>query len=366
MKTVLNNFIDEIHPPCAGLTREGQAYLDNLTKPVGSLGRLEETALKIWRIQGKRPLAVDPTLIYTVAGDHGVTAENVSLYPPEVTRQMVENFLNGGAAINVLCNSLGIEQMVVDAGCFGPSFQPHAKLLEMRSGNGTANFTKGPAMSLSQCWSCLNHGITLARKASDQKFNTVGLGEMGIGNSTAATALFCAYLDLRPEEIAGVGAGLPPGGLAHKTAVLNQARRVNRAAQQNGDALEILSAFGGFEIATLVGIILGAAHENMLIVVDGFISTAAYVAAWKLCPMVREYCIFSHKSKESGHALILSRLNETPLLDLQMRLGEGTGAALAISLIRSSAAIFNQMATFNSAGISGPAVAKPNGDENDK
>ena len=354
MRTSLEQFIHSIRPPQAGLPAAGQARLDSLTKPAGSLGRLEEIALKIWRIQGKRPLQVDPALIYTVAGDHGLTEEKIGLYPSEVTRQMVENFLSGGAAINALCNCLGLEQRVVDAGCFGPSFPPHPKLLTMRAGNGTANFSKGPAMTVAQCLNCLKHGIKLAETAAEQGFQTLGLGEMGIGNSSAAAALFCAYLDLEPEEVAGPGAGLPAGGLSRKTAMLREALRANREARQSGDPIAVLAALGGFEIATLAGIILGAACTGRLLLVDGFISSAAYAAAWKLCPTISDYCIFSHKSKEPGHALILSRLEQQPLLDLDMRLGEGTGAALAISLLRSAAAMFNQMATFDSAGISGP------------
>ena len=354
MNPVLQSFIDEIHQPSAGLTAEGQAHLDSLTKPVGSLGRLEELALKLWRIQGKRPLSADPARMYTVAADHGVTEEGISLYPPSVTRQMVENFLHEGAAINVLCNTLGIEHMVVDAGCMGEEFPSNPKLISMKAGEGTANFAKGPAMSNSQLWECLNNGITLATIASEAGVRCIGLGEMGIGNTTAASALFSAYLNLRPEEITGPGAGLPPGGLAHKSLILYQALKENAIAIESDDPLLILRSLGGFEIATLTGIIMGAAKENMVVMVDGFITTAAYVAAWKICPAVSDYCMFSHSSKETGHELVLSYLNRKPLLNLDMRLGEGTGAALGIALLRSAAAIFNDMATFESANISGP------------
>ncbi|MBQ4133272.1 MAG: nicotinate-nucleotide--dimethylbenzimidazole phosphoribosyltransferase [Desulfovibrionaceae bacterium] len=352
MENALQNLINSVTPPDAGMISEGQAHLDSLTKPVGSLGRLEEIALQLWRIQGARPLCCDPALIYTAAADHGLTEEKIGIYPPEVTRQMVENFLNGGAAINAMCSALNLEQIIIDAGCFGPSFPPHPRLLEMRAGCGTANFCKGAAMTARQCLTCISNGISLARRAAKQQIRCIGLGEMGIGNSTAAAALFCAYLNLKPEEVCGPGAGLPPGGLTHKTAALHQALQINRAALQTEDPLQILTALGGFEIATLTGIILGAAREKILLVVDGFISTAAYAAAWKLCPPISDYCIFSHTSQEKGHNLVLSRLGRRPLLDLGMRLGEGTGAALAIALIRSAAAVFNRMATFDAAGIS--------------
>lgn len=354
MNPVLQSFIDDIHPPSAGLTAEGEARLDSLTKPVGSLGRLEEIALKLWRVQGECPLSADPARMYTVAADHGVTEEGISLYPPSVTRQMVENFLHEGAAINVLCNTFNIEHMIVDAGCMGAEFNPSPKLINMKVGEGTTNFAKGPAMSNSELWQCLNNGISLATTASEAGIRCIGLGEMGIGNTTAASALFSAYLGLKPEEIIGPGAGLPPGGLAHKSLVLYQALKENALAVESGDPLLILRSLGGFEIATLAGIILGAARENMMVMVDGFITTAAYVGAWRICPAVSDYCLFSHSSKETGHALVLSCLNRKPLLDLDMRLGEGTGAALGIALLRSAAAIFNDMATFESANISGP------------
>ena len=352
--------VESIHAPTAGLTQDAQEYLNNLTKPVGSLGRLEELALMLWRIQGCRPLQVDPAVMFTVAADHGVVAEGISLYPQEVTRQMVVNFLNNGAAINVLSNVAELEHYIIDAGCKGEEFPEHPRLISHKVGQGTKNFCEGPAMTEDECWECINLGVSIARSFAAEGVHCMGVGEMGIGNSTAASALFAAYFELVPEAVTGQGAGLPLGGLAHKSQVLHKALKANAKAIQSNDSFAILSALGGFEIATMAGLILGGASQNMVVVIDGFISTSAYVAAWKMCPAVRDYCVFSHLSKEGGHELVLSYLDEKPLLDLGMRLGEGTGAALGIFMLRAAAAIFNDMATFNSAGISGvsPSGAK--------
>ena len=354
MTSKLQSLINEITPPSAGLAKEGQARLDSLTKPKGSLGALEEIALSLWRVQGARPLSADPAMRYTVAADHGVTEEGISLYPPAVTRQMVENFLKDGAAINVLCKTLGIGLMIVDAGCMGNSFPEHPKLVSMKIAEGTANFTQGPAMTGSQLFNCLDNGISLAADAARKGMRCIGLGEMGIGNTTTASALFSAFLGLNPEEIVGPGAGLPPGGLPRKAEALRTALEFHKKAVASGDPMQILCALGGFEIATLAGIVLGAARNGMTVMVDGFITTAAYLAAWKICPAVSGYCLFSHVSQEKGHSLVLSLLERKPLLNLDLRLGEGTGAALGIALLRSAAAIFNDMSTFESAGISGP------------
>ena len=352
MDNSIYSLVESIHVPSAGLTQEGLERLNNLTKPQGSLGRLEELALMLWRVQGHRPLQVDPAVMFTVAADHGVVAEGISLYPQEVTRQMVVNFLNNGAAINVLSGVAGIEHYIIDAGCKGEDFPKHPCLISHKVGQGTKNFCEGPAMTADECWQCINLGVSTAREFASKGVKCIGIGEMGIGNTTAASALFAAYFELMPEAVTGQGAGLPLGGLAHKSQALHKALRVNAEAIQSNDPFLILSALGGFEIATMAGLILGAASQNMMVVVDGFISTAAYVAAWKMCPAVRDYCVFSHLSKEGGHELVLSYLDEKPLLDLGMRLGEGTGAALGIFMLRAAAAIFNDMATFASAGVS--------------
>ncbi len=359
MNNSIYSLLESISSPTAGLTQDGEKRLNSLTKPKGSLGRLEELALALWRVQGKRPLEVDPAIMVTVAADHGVAEEGISLYPQEVTRQMVHNFLNNGAAINVLSQVADVEHYVVDAGCKGENFPEHNRLISHKIGQGTQNFCKGPAMTDDECWECINLGVSVARNAALRGVRCMGIGEMGIGNTTAASALFAAYFGLMPEDITGQGAGLPPGGLAHKSEVLHMALKANAQAVYSSDPFKILAALGGFEIATMAGLILGGASQKMMLVIDGFISTSAYVAAWKMCPAVRDYCVFSHQSKESGHALVLTYLDEKPLLSLGMRLGEGTGAALGIFMLRAGAAIFNNMATFDSAGISAVPTVEP-------
>ena len=352
-RPALQAMLTAIKTPKAGDEVAGQAPLNNLTKPLGSLGRLEELALKLWRIQGQRPLQVDPAAIYTVAGDHGVVEEGISPFPQAVTRQMVLNFLNNGAAINVLSQIGGINHYVVDAGCKGEIFEPHSRLLHRKVASGSANFVTGPALSEEECLACLENGFNLAKDAADKGVRCLGLGEMGIGNTTPAAALFAAYFNLPPEAVAGPGAGLNADGVRRKSEVIQRALGANKQAVSSGDSFSILAALGGLEIATLTGLVLGGAACNLVVVVDGFISTAAYAAAWKMCPIVREYCVFSHLSQENAHKAILNCLGEKPLLDLDMRLGEGTGAALAIYLLRCAAGIFNDMATFETAGISG-------------
>jgi len=352
MSARLRQALATVKPVDMGLAAQGQARLDDLTKPRGSLGRLEEAALRLFLISGGAVPTADPARIFTVAGDHGVAAEGVSLYPQEVTRQMVHNFLSGGAAINVLARTAGIGLTVVDAGCLGGAFPEHDGLAQRKVRRGTANLATGPAMSREDCLRALELGLDLADIAANEGCKAVGTGDMGIANTTPSTALFCAYLGLEPEEITGPGAGLDTQGVQRKAVVIRKGLQVNSAAVASGDPLEILAALGGLEIAALAGLIIGAADRRMAVAVDGFISTAAYVAAWKLCPAVADYCFFSHASAETGHAHIMQALDARPLLDLDMRLGEGTGAALALFVLRSAAAVFNEMATFSGAGVS--------------
>lgn len=339
-----------------------QAHLDNLTKPRGSLGRLEDLARRLFamhaqRTSGAETLAVSPALMLTVAADHGVAAQGVSAYPQAVTRQMVQNFLDGGAAVNALCGVCGMDLRVVDAGCAGGPFAPHEILLDRRLGDGTSDMSQGPAMSRETCLKGLRMGVDLARDCARRGYQCLGVGEMGIANSTAGTALYCALLHLAPEAVSGPGAGSDPAMVRHKAAVVRQALEVNAALLQSGDAVDILSAVGGFEIALLSGIMLGAAGQRLPVLVDGFICSAAYAAAVRICPALRDYAILSHASAEPGHALALARLDngapeQRPFLDLGMRLGEGTGAALAYNLLRCAAAVYNEMATFDTAGVS--------------
>lgn len=352
MSERLNAALAAVEPVDTSLARRAQAHLDDLTKPRGSLGRLEEAALRLYLIADGAAPAADPARIFTVAGDHGVAAEGVSLFPPEVTRQMVLNFAHGGAGINVLARTAGVGLSVVDAGCAGGDFPDHANLVQGKVRPGTANLAVGPAMSREECLQALELGLDLADMAAAEGCRAVGTGDMGIANTTPSTALYCAYLGLAPEEITGPGTGLDADGVRRKAEVIRRGLAANRAAVESGDPLAVLAALGGLEIATLAGLIIGAAGKRMAVAVDGFISTAAYVAASRLCPAVADYCFFSHASAEQGHAKIMRSLEARPLLDLGLRLGEGTGAAMALFVLRSAAAIYNEMATFSGAGVS--------------
>ncbi|MEG2172524.1 MAG: nicotinate-nucleotide--dimethylbenzimidazole phosphoribosyltransferase [Desulfovibrionaceae bacterium] len=354
MQQAFTTLCQHILPVDTSLHAAACARLDNLTKPQGSLGRLEEIAARLYCIAGGvTPLQLDPAAMFTVAGDHGVVAEQVAIFPQTVTRQMVQNFLNNGAGINVLSRAANIDLHVVDAGCAGGPFAPHPMLLDRRLGDGSANIAVGPAMSREICLQGLLQGAELADSAANAGKRCVGVGEMGIANTTPATALYCALLDLTPEIMTGPGAGASAEMIQHKIQVIHRALRVNTAAVTSGDPVAILAALGGFEIATMAGIMLGAARRRMAVVVDGFISTAAYVVARALCPAVEGYAFLSHASAEPGYTSAVEALhNSKPLLHLGLRLGEGTGAALAIPLLRASAAIFNEMATFDQANVS--------------
>ena len=341
--------------------KAAQAHLDNLTKPRGSLGRLEELARRLYAMRrGELPLSVSPALMLTVAGDHGVAAQGVSPFPQAVTRQMVMNFLRGGAAVNVLCRCAGMDLRVVDAGCAGGPFAPHPMLLDRRLGDGTADMSRGPAMSREACLSGLRRGMELAAEAAGRGYRCLATGEMGIANSTAGTALYCALLGLEPDSVTGPGAGSDPVMVRHKAGIVREALRVNAPLLSSGDPVDILAAVGGFEIAMMSGVMLGAAARRLPVLVDGFICGAAYAAALAICPALADYAVLSHASAEPGHSPALARLPHAetaperggePLLRLGMRLGEGTGGALAYHLLRCAAAIYNDMATFDAAGV---------------
>ena len=349
--SLLHTAIDRVTPLDHSLMDKAQAHLDTQTKPRGSLGALERVACRMVAIAGGSAPRVDPARIYTCAGDHGVAIQGVSLFPQAVTRQMVENFMNSGAAINVLTKTAGVDLMVVDAGCLGGPFRDHPGLTQCKVAPGTSDLSVGPAMTHDQCRQAVENGIRLAEQARDEGMVTLGTGEMGIANTTPATALFCAYLGLRPVDITGPGTGLSSEGVRRKIRVIEQALALHRDVIGRGDPMEILAALGGFEIATLAGILVGGAGLGLQLVIDGFISTSAYVAATALCPAVKDYAFFSHSSAEPGYAAIMERLRAEPLLHLGLRLGEGTGAALAIFLLRSAANIYNEMATFGAAGV---------------
>lgn len=352
MSLTLSELLAAIVPVDASLFPVAKAHLDNLTKPRGSLGRLEELAERLFAIRGGQVPAVDPARIYVCAGDHGVADEGVSLFPQAVTRQMVANFLAGGAGINVLADTAGIDLRVVDAGCLGEPFAAHPRFAGARVASGTANLAEYPAMSREICEKALLLGASLAREAATEGILALGTGDMGIANTTPSTALFCAYLGLSPEGITGPGTGLDAAGVSRKAAVVAKALRLHAPVIASGDPVAILAALGGLEIACLAGLVLGAAAQKLPIAVDGFISTAAYVAARAIAPAVADYAFVSHASAEPGYAPIMGALGQKPLLDLGLRLGEGTGAALALFLMRAAANVYNDMATFASAGVS--------------
>ncbi len=351
MQNDFDAVLGAIEPVDRSLAEKGQAHLDNLTKPQGSLGRLEDLALQMFLVQEGQAPEADPMRIYTVAGDHGVNAEGVSLFPQEVTRQMVLNFLGGGAGINVLAETAGAQLYVVDAGSCGGTYDEHPNLIQEKIAPGTANLAQGPAMTDEQCLKALMLGVSLADRAHADGVKVLGTGDMGISNTTPSTALYCAYLGLDPESMTGPGTGLDKDGVAGKALVIRKGLAANKAAVESGDPLKILAALGGLEIATLTGLILGGARNRQLICVDGFISTAAYAAAWKICPTVQDYCVISHASAEPGHITAVNAMGLDPLLSLGFRLGEGTGAACAMYLVRSAANMYNKMATFADAGV---------------
>lgn len=320
-----------------------------LTKPPGSLGRLEEIANRLAAIQRTVTLVVTKKRIYVVAGDHGVTIEGVSAYPREVTTQMVDNFLRGGAAINVLGRAGGIEVRVVDAGV-DADLSDRAELIHAKVVRGTDNFAVGPAMTREAAEACLVKGIELAKAAASDGINLLGIGEMGIGNTTAASAITAVLLKCDPERVTGRGTGVDDAGLVHKIGVIRRGIEINNPDAT--DAIDILAKVGGAEIGVMAGIVLGAAANHLPVVADGFISTSAAALAARLQPNVRGYLFIGHRSAERGHTALIESIGEQPLLDLSMRLGEGTGAALAMQVIDAAAKLLAEMATFTDAGVS--------------
>jgi nicotinate-nucleotide--dimethylbenzimidazole phosphoribosyltransferase len=331
-------------------TRTAREHVDRLTKPPGSLGRLEELAVRLAVIQGGTPHVESP-VVFTFAADHGVVAEGVSAYPQTVTAQMVENFTRGGAAINVLARQAGARLVVADFGIRAPG-TPGAGVLDRRRGDGTANIARGPAMARSDAVHAIEDGAAALLSAIDDGADFAGIGEMGIGNTTAASAIVAALTRRDAVDVTGPGTGIDAAGLERKRAVVRAALRLNRPDPD--DPLDVLARVGGFEIAGLTGVVLAAAARRVPLAVDGFISGAAALVAVALAPAVRDVLFASHRSPEPGHAVVLTHLGLAPYLDLGMRLGEGTGAALFIHLARAAARLYTDMATFKSAGVDGP------------
>ena len=310
---------------------------------------MEALSIQLAGILGtERPKPRGKTII-VAAGDHGVVAQGVTAYPREVTAQMVLNFLAGGAAINVMARRAGVDLEIVDAGVVTP-LPDHPDLRVVAVGRGTADITQGPAMTREQAEACLNAGIRLALEAAENGADIIGTGEMGIGNTTAASAIVAALTGTPPSETTGRGTGRNDNEMERKIAVVGRALEVNRP--DPGDALGVLAKVGGFEIGVLAGVVLGGTVARRVVVLDGFISGAAGLIAHALCPNVRDYLVAAHLSAETGHRIVLSHMGLRPLLDLDMRLGEGTGAVLAMGLIDAAAATLTEMATFDEAGVS--------------
>ncbi|MBI4497762.1 MAG: nicotinate-nucleotide--dimethylbenzimidazole phosphoribosyltransferase [Chloroflexi bacterium] len=328
---------------------------DHLTKPPGSLGRLEELAIHLVGITGRVPPSVQRKAVIVMAGDHGVAEEGVSAYPQEVTGQMVQNFLRGGAAINVLARQAGARVVVVDMGV-AADLDSHPDLRSCKVARGTSNLARGPAMSQEEARRAVETGIAIVQEEVARGLDIVVTGDMGIANTTASSAIVAALTGSPPELVTGRGTGIDERRWAHKVATVRRALAVNQPDPT--DALEVLATVGGFEIGGLAGVILGAAAARVPVVVDGFISGAAALLAVGLCPGAREYLIAAHTSVEPGHRAALGHLGLRPLLDLGLRLGEGSGGALALPLLEAACRILAEMATFAEAAISG-AVEPP-------
>lgn len=345
----------DIAPVSTSVERALLEKIDNKTKPLGALGGLEALAVQLGRVQQTLTPRVEQPTVAVFAADHGITAEPVSAYPADVTAQMVYNFLAGGAAINVFARQNGLDLKIVDAGV-SHDFGDADGLIDAKVAKGTANFLKHPAMSMEQCTRAVSSGAALAREWCTQGCNVIGFGDMGIGNTSAGAMLMSVYCGLPLDACVGAGAGLDRGGVCKKLEVLRAARERLATADPSAEKLspmEVLRQFGGFEIAMICGAYLGAAETGALVLVDGFIATSALLAAQKLDPRVLEYCVFSHRSNEHGHRAMLEHLNARPLLDLGLRLGEGTGAALALPLVHAAANFLNDMSSFSGAGVSG-------------
>jgi nicotinate-nucleotide--dimethylbenzimidazole phosphoribosyltransferase len=351
--------IEAIGPLDGLATAEAGRRLDQLTKPPGSLGRLEELVLTLAGIAGRPDAPVARRSIVVMAGDHGVARQGVSAYPPSVTPQMVANFVSGGAAINALAAAVGASLTVVDVGVASPIPRVRrdprrgGRLVRMRVRDGTADMTRGPAMLVSEAYRAIGVGLeAVAGIAGSEGLDVLGTGEMGIASTTAASALVAVLTGLPVEGLTGRGTGVDDAALARKVSVIERAIAINRP--DPSDPVGVLAAVGGLEIAGLVGLIVGAASRHVPVVLDGFITGAAALVAVALQPAIAPRLIASHRSPEPGHSVVLERLGLRPYLDLGMRLGEGSGAALGIGLLDAACRVRDGMATFTSAGVSGP------------
>ena len=336
--------------PDQGLAAALQQKIDQKTKPLGALGQLEVVAKKIGLIQQRLDPQFNQPHMLVFAGDHGAAKAGVSAYPQDVTWQMVENFLAGGAAINVFARQNGLYLSVIDAGV-AHDFGPRAGLIDAKVAPGTANYIEQPAMTTGQCATAIARGAEFVRNLAVNGCNVVGFGEMGIGNTASASLITHCLTGAALADCVGRGTGLNDAGLARKQALLDKALTRYRTAGGSDQPMQVLAEFGGFEIAMMVGAMLAAAEAKMLLLIDGFIVGVAALTAARLFPALTEYCVFCHRSAEPGHVAQLKALNAEPLLDLGLRLGEGTGAALAWPLVEAAASFLNEMASFASAGV---------------
>ncbi len=345
---LLQDALENIKPLDAGAMKAARERQDQLTKPAGSLGVLEEISIKLAGITGSVMNEVDKKTIVVMAGDHGVTDEGVSAFPKEVTPQMVMNFVHGGAAINVLARHAGARVVVVDIGVDAKIDNP--QVLSMKVKNGTDNFAKGPAMTRDEAIRALEVGIEVAYKEIDSGVRLLATGDMGIGNTTPSSAILLALTSKPVDGLVGRGTGIRNGDLDHKRKVIADA--IDMLHPDKNDPIDVLAKVGGLEIAGLAGLIIGAASRRVPVIIDGFISSAAALIAGRISPQSKDYMIASHVSVEPGHRVILEELGLKPMLHMDMRLGEGTGAALAMTLVEAATKIIKEMATFAEAGVS--------------
>lgn len=349
----LKEVIDKIERIDHSLAKKTQKRLDNLTKPQGSLGRLEELAKQMVEITRSEAPVLKHKVIFTMAADHGVVEEGVSAFPREVTPQMVYNFIKGGAGINVLANHIGARVVVVDMGV-ASSIKHRASSIknfkDKKINYGTKNMAKGPAMTKEEAVKSIEKGIEVLEEELPNGIDIIGTGDMGIGNTTASSAIAACLTGKVVEDLTGRGTGIDDSAFVNKVAVIKKALKVNKPDSR--DAIDVLSKVGGFEIGGLTGIILAGACRRIPVVIDGFISGAAALIACHLEPRVKDYLIAAHCSVERGHKIVLNHMGLAPILDLNLRLGEGTGSALAMNIIEAGIKILTQMATFEGAGVS--------------
>ncbi len=350
---LIEETIKRIYPQDSEARAQAKERLDQLTMPHWALGDLMDLAIDLAGMTGSIQPKVSGKAVITMAGDHGVVAEGVSKFPAEVTQQMVYNFVNGGAGINALAEQAGADVYIIDMGVNGDLQQLAAsgKIIDKKIGLGTNNISVGPAMSIAQARKSIEAGIEIAEELSD-RIDLFATGDMGIGNTTPSTAIAAAVTGVPVDKLTGRGTGLDDDQLQHKIKVVNKILEINRPDPKNG--LDLLSKVGGFEIGGIAGVILGAAANRKPVLVDGFISTAGALVAHSVEPFIRDYIICSHRSVEPGHKYMQEKLGSTkPLLDLNMRLGEGTGAALCMNLVEAAVAVLTRVATFEEAAVAG-------------